>query len=206
LQHNQPAFRKVIQDATGIKLSTAAYPHMIEWSPEMRYWPDDAVEDDIVCRIRAKSTGPGAPQVICFLWSQRFDVLPLYGVGPTRPDPSEIISMEPEPVPLLGVLSPTDENYSGNLMDLIGQATEEPDEDLSWDDSDEEPTVRCATMEEWHEQHNAFFDLLVQTESKPTDEEKADLYADLPEGIGDPHAAIALAYQAAVKRNENRYG
>lgn len=222
LRMHGPSYRGEIQEATGINL-TAKPSQVLDWSGDMVTWAETAVPGDTLCRTTGFREGRGRPPSIYFLWSQRFDVLPKFGVGPVRPDPAEPVELATGGVvgpddlgpllvgdgaPLLGVLSPTDENYSGNLMDMLSQvveedsATDDPDEDLSWDEpEDDEPAPRAVDMAEWHERHNAYFDMLVQTETKPTDEERAELYADLPEGVVDKHATIALAYGAALQRN-----
>lgn len=85
-----PSLRQDIWDGTGINLATTATKHTIAWADRMAYWEDDAMLPDSLCRITGLTTGRGRPPTIYFLWSQRYDVLPKFGVGPAHSDRTKI--------------------------------------------------------------------------------------------------------------------
>lgn len=217
LEVNGPAYRKTITDGTGRTLP--GKQPVMDWSSVMVTWDDTAMPSDTLCKINGPSAGKGRPPTIYFLWSQRFDVLPKFGVGPARPDPAEPVELATggivgpndlgpltvgDDAPLLGVLSPTDENYTGDLAQALAMtyaAEDPPEDDLDWED---EPLPKAPDMETWHAQHAPFFDLMASMESKPTEQEKADLYATLPDGVSDPHAVVALAFRDAAQRYRGR--
>lgn len=152
LQSNGPAYRKTIADATGTNLASNVTPHIRKWKPHMEMWGDDAVPQDTLFNIPAPANGMGRPPVIYFLWSQRYDVSPKFGVGPERPFAT---GGTVEPGALTGVLRPyehviptvevTDSNgwaqqaWALTAEDLTGDGVvatvSDPDEtDLTMDD------------------------------------------------------------------------
>lgn len=114
LANHQPATRQAIWDATGVKLTERATPHTVLCDDSIGDLADNTFLPDTVCRMRGRSapgTGRGGRPVIYFLWDQRYDVRPLFGVGPERPmDPSDS-----ELQTLLGVVMPPP--MYGNLTD-----------------------------------------------------------------------------------------
>lgn len=82
LSENQPALRKDITAATGVNLTANATHHVLSWKPHMEDWEADTLPGDTLMNISAPTTGMGRPSHIYFLWSQRFDLLPLFEVGP----------------------------------------------------------------------------------------------------------------------------
>jgi hypothetical protein len=86
LADNGPANRQDITKATGTKFTERGTPHTLRWEDIADGGPSDIPENTII-RFRGLKTdhGRGAPPTIYALWSQRFDVLPKFGVGPERP-------------------------------------------------------------------------------------------------------------------------
>lgn len=96
LAENRPALRQTITEATGIKFTERGTPHTLRWE-DVDGFADSDVPPSTIVRFRGLGGGKGRGQVVIYaLWSQRYDVLPLFGVGPERPDPE----------PLTGVIRP----------------------------------------------------------------------------------------------------
>ena len=207
LAENRPAYRQTITDATGIRLSEKAKPRMLQWSRLVDVNNDSAHPADTVCYIQDKPTGGrGRPQMIYFLWSQRWDVHPLFGVGPIKPseelatddDDGWAAWPESDPVDNLGQeyldrmtadreLTTEDEEA---IAELLGRSDSEPTDD----------TTQFSTVDEWNEAWAGLFDSLAATESKPSDGWRLALLDSLPEGA-DGNSLIASAYAEAVKRS-----
>lgn len=182
LAENGPNTRQVITEETNVKLTERATPHTVQWDYEdIDPTDDSAYPDDMLFRIRAprREGGRGASPVVYFLWSQRWDIHPLFGVGPLQPTNEESVE----------------------ITDLSSGTVVWPESEWQPEDAMAEPeNVRCATMEEWNDLHAPVFDAMVVSESKPSDEVKALLRDTLPEGeIEGP--AIASAYSNAVLRS-----
>lgn len=121
LSDNGPAYRKTVAEAVG-NLAANASPLVRQWKEHMEIWPDDQLPGDTLMNIQGPkpSGSKGRPQVIYFLWSQRYDVLPSFGVGPSSPttnptlsDPTDA-SGESEPQTLTGVVRPpTEYDWNG---------------------------------------------------------------------------------------------
>lgn len=185
LAANGPTARGDITAATGLNLTKSGYDRTHAWVGPMTYMPDDGFPADAVLRIKGPSNGVGRPPVIFFLWSQRWDVLPKFGVGPVQPD------VLPETVDL-------GQQYLDTVtapMDLTAE-DEVALADLLTGDGD---SVRYATMDEWDDAWSATFDALAAAEAKPSDEVKQRMRDTLPDGA-DGNAAIAIAYRQATLR------
>jgi hypothetical protein len=198
---NGPTLKPKITDDTGIKFTERGSQYVVEWRSALREMPDDNFAPNTLMKINARSEGKrGSPPRIYFLWSQRWDVHPLFGVGPTGPvkpidgdlsgdgdylsadHVARAISLDTESgpahgAPLLGVIHPPE-----------FQSNAEP-----------EPPTRCATMDAWDEMWAPTFDFLASAGGKPSDEQRAEMKATVPEG-SDGNAAIAIAYRDAMKR------
>lgn len=95
LSENGPALKPDIQEATGIKFTERGTPHTFLWDESMDPEDDDAYPASAIMRVQGPpQDGRGRPPMVYFLWSQRWDVHPLFGVGPRR----AIHSMEPREV------------------------------------------------------------------------------------------------------------
>lgn len=88
LAENGPNTRAYITEATDTKFSERGTPHTIRWDDIT----GDTADDDLfpastIIRFKGNKldAGRGAPPTIFALWSQRYDVLPKFGVGPERP-------------------------------------------------------------------------------------------------------------------------
>lgn len=195
LAEHGPTPRADLDAATNLSLTKSGYDRTQAWVGPMTYMADDALPDDAVMRIKGLSSGVGRPPVIYFIWRDRWLVLPKYGVGPTKPDnvpaPIELPDDAMVAAPLLGVIQPP---ISAHPIDPA-YGEELP---IGWPES--EP-ARCATMEEWDRLHAAFFDGMVASESKPTDEQKQMLRDSLPVGA-DGNASLAIAYRSAAQRSD----
>jgi hypothetical protein len=115
LRDNGPALRQTIAEAVG-NLSTSASPHVRKWQEHMEMWADDQISPDTLLSVQATKRGMGRPPMVYFLWSQRYDVRPLFDVGPEPPgiDPTAGHKEVAPPVhkeltevqPLTGVIQP----------------------------------------------------------------------------------------------------
>lgn len=86
LSNNGPALRSTITEGTGVKFSDRGTAHTFIWDDSMLHYSDDSLPQFSIVRMRSVTTpGRGAPPVIYFLWSQRWQVLPKFGVGPIKP-------------------------------------------------------------------------------------------------------------------------
>lgn len=195
LAENGPNTRQAVTDATDTKLTERATPYTVVWDDDIDPTDEEAYPDDTLFRIRALhgGEGRGAPPVVYFLWSQRWDVHPLFGVGP-----------------IFGTVRITDEQSDEDrLASALSPLPEplEPEDDLHpYPESDtvsEETSDRFATLVDWYEAWAPLFDSMVASESKPTDEQKAMLQDSLPESEKDNLAALAVGYQEAVLRSRN---
>lgn len=188
LQLNRPAYRQELMESVAKPLP--GNQPVLDWKSVMATWPDSAVPDDTMCKINGQSTGMGRPPTIYFLWSQRFDVYDLFGVGP-----SERPAMEAtEPEVLLGVIHPP---VTADTVPLERQETQEPE-------PIEEVVPRYATMVEWDERWGPLFDTLAKYDDKPTDEEKQEMILTLPEGSTEPwNVVLARSFQEAKLRSQS---
>lgn len=128
LAENGPATRQTIMEATGHPLTERALPHTVEWDDLIDPSDDGAFPATTIMRLRGVAEGRGAPPVIYFLWSQRFDVRPLFGVGP-----------EKDPAPMLGVVYPVE--VGGVEAHHIEKLSEKQD-----------------TIDAWLDRHSTVFD------------------------------------------------
>lgn len=192
LADNGPASRGQITEASGVKLSERASPHTVVWDEVAGL--DVNYPDDTVCRVRSNPPdggGRGAPPVIYFLWSQRYDVRDKYGVGPERPTDDGPQVVEPAPVDTVRIYDPLEREGTSGEVPGVPPKTVEPE-------PVEPESQRFATLDEWNEHWAGEFKFLAQYGSKPTDEVRAKMVATLPEGV-DPNGALAVAYSTAVR-------
>lgn len=199
LSENGPALKATIESETGVKFTERGTPHTVHWNDSMAASPDDAYLDHTIMRIDSLSTGAaGRPPVIYFLWSQRFDVRPRFGVGPERPAQSNTVTYSPADVAVtVGMHEALAESFDQNPPAAWGE-TDLP----AQSNTDPEPkatVARYATLEEWDEAWASTFDALASAEAKATDAQKEMLRATLPEDA-DANAAIAIAYRQATQR------
>lgn len=188
LADNGPALKSTVAEETGVRFTERGTAHTFLWDEDMADESDDAFPPNAIMRMQGPNDGRGRPPMIYFLWSQRWDVHPLFGVGPKQTRDS----IEAEP-------SVTPENLGIGYLERVTQplALTEEDEAMIADLL----TSRYATMAEWDEAHGPLFDALVSADAKPSDEQKAMLKATLPEGE-DANAAMAIAYRNAVRRSQ----
>lgn len=180
LKRNQPAYRQVIWDETNINL-TAHKSMVLDWTTDMVHWSDGQMPDDQLCRMRGPATGPGAPPSIYFLWSQRFDVHALHGVGPVG---------RPETEPILGVVHPP-----APMSEMS-----EPRSDVT-DGTVESPHTRFLTLDDWHAAWDPLLESLAPYDAKPSDDEMTRMVATMPAAVtDDPKAIIAVSYSAARRK------
>jgi hypothetical protein len=211
LAEHGPTFRQDIWDATGLNLAQAGHNQVRKWVGPMAFWPDNALSPDAVLSIQSLGTGKGRPPVIYFLWKQRYDVRPKYGVGPERPADGEDGSA------LLGVVQPepTEDRGFNYVSDTFADATwpegtpadgkpviwndlpddfPDPDGPTIWDDlpepADEE--VPPYNVEDWKLQHAEVLRLAGQG-MKPTPEQFALLRSTHPDGPEAANIAVAMA-------------
>lgn len=182
LSDNGPAIKGDIQEATGIKFTERGTPYTVEWTSSLAQEPDDRFAPNTLMKINLKPDGRGAPPKVYFLWSQRWDVQPKFGVGPIKPDDWEESTHPVEPV----------DNFGDWSMDELVECQS--------DGASDEPS-RFATVEEWNDANAAWFDAMVSAESRPTVEQKQALLDTLPHGVVDGNGLIASAYADAVKRS-----
>lgn len=203
LSDNGPATRAHITEQTGVKFSERGTPHTFVWDDSMVDDPDDALPPNAIMRMRgAPNPGRGAPPVIFFLWSQRWDVHPLFGVGPVKPDNMPVAldddnldTWAPEPNPVH-----TMEPQQTWLTDSSGKSRPVVRVPLRDEWEMEDQPVRFATIGEWDAYYAPTFDALVSADVKPSDEQKQTMRDTLPEGA-DANAALAIAYRNAVLRS-----
>lgn len=187
LAENGPELKPVIAEETGIKFSERGTPHTFLWDESMADDPDDALPPNAICRIQGPpNEGRGRPPMVYFLWSQRYDVHPLFGVGPIKPEPSDDLGQRYFDT----VTAPIDltEEDEAVIDDLLGNSVH---------------SQRCGSITQWDDLHAPLFDAMVAADSKPTDEQKQTLRDTLPDGA-EPNAAIAMAYRAAVQRAQGQ--
>lgn len=183
LAEHGPSLRQDVWDGTGLNLATGAMKNVITWKGPMTMWADGAVLPTTVCRIQGLSEARGRPPTVYFLWSQRWDVHPLFGVGPIKPEPSDLDAFG---LPANEWDEPTDEPEPSGVY--VG-ATAVP----------ELPTTHLATMDEWNERWHNTMRSIAASGIKPDDELKQQMIETLPESV-DPGPALALAYSAAARQ------
>src|SRR3990167_9510519 len=169
LAEHGPTTRGDLDAATGLNLTKSGYDRTHAWVRPMTYMAGGSFPDDAVMRIKGPSNGVGRPPVVYFLWSQRWDVHPLFGVGPVKPENAPAISI------------PTDGAMRGTA-DLTGLTFDEAQEVIYCPSDDEIPVtvntlqemfdgpepdgpVRYGTMAEWDEAWSGLFDSLAATEA-----------------------------------------
>lgn len=140
LAENGPATRQTIAEATGVKFNERGTPHTVKWVEGEAGL--DFVAPDTITRFLGlkKESGRGAPPTIYALWSQRYEVLPKFGVGPERPDPDSQ-SNESEPEALTGVIRPPLSSYP--IDEEYGEEQPLPL------DPEEPKSIISETPEEW---------------------------------------------------------
>ncbi len=121
LAENGPATRQTITDATDVKFTERGTPHTVLWD-DLRGADVDVPPGTIVRFKGVRPQGRGAGPAIYALWSQRFDVLPLFGVGPNIRDAA------PEPAAMTGVLGPTDHNFEDVYGSVAAEGVAPSDE------------------------------------------------------------------------------
>lgn len=187
LSLNGPTLKPDIVEATGVKFNERGTAYTVEWSPSLSQAPDDQFAPNTIMKISSRRVGQGrgAPPKVYFLWSQRWDVHPLFGVGPVKSE-SEVPALNLLLIPgpdEYGVMPPGDaERFDAEIAEALSQPT------------------RFATMGEWDAYYAPTFDALVSAETKPSDEQKQTMRDTLPEGT-DANAALAIAYRNAVLRS-----
>lgn len=136
LAENGPNTRQHITDATGVKFTERGTPHTVLWDKDIA---DNQFPPSTIVRFAGRKPpggGRGSPPTIYALWSQRFQVNPLFGVGPT----------DAEPQAMTGVIRPPESSHP--IDPEFGQ--EEP---INWDalDLQAEGIVQTVTEtpEEW---------------------------------------------------------
>lgn len=206
LSLNGPALKSDIVEATGIKFTERGTPYTVEWSTSLSEAPDDQFAPNTIMKIGSRAEGRGAPPKVYFLWSQRWDVHPLFGVGPLKPKTvvdyvNEIGEVGFDPEPLTGVVKPpvvSPHALAPGPWEEPPLALDEPVPQAEW--AEPEPPTRYATIEEWDEAWAPTFDIFVANGHKPTDEWKQAFRDTLPAGA-DLNAAIAIAHRQAVERS-----
>lgn len=170
---------------------------VLDWTSVMATWPDDAVPDDTLCKINGISTGQGRPPTVYFLWRHRFDVYGGFGVGPSERPEVETTKAET----MLGVVHPPTNPVTFGTPWDEPMATVEESQSIESEPT-EETTLRYATMEEWYARWNPLFDILAAHDDKPSEGEKEEMLATLPEDTGGEPANTILArsfYEAKVR-------
>lgn len=188
LASHGPTPKPQIHKDTGIKFTEAGGRYTVEWHSALEGVPEDHFAPNTIMKINADPEGKrGAPPKIYFLWSQRYDVRPLFGVGPS--EPTDLGAAYYEKMTTPRELTETDQSVIRDLLDRT-----EPDVSGL--------TGRFDTMAEWDEHWAPTFDAIASAERKWTDEEKQAFRDTCPEGE-DANAAVAIAHRAAVQRLAN---
>lgn len=193
LAENGPTARGALNTITGLNLTKSGYDRTHAWVGPMTYMPDDAFPADAVLRIKGLSNGVGRPPVIFFLWSQRWDVRPKFGAGPTKP--------ENLPAPVDGShlhQSDLTHDEAGGLEPVHEWLLESP-ADNTPDDAVTD-SLRYASMDEWNEAWSPSLRVLAADGVKPSDEVKQRMLASLPVGQ-EGQTTIAMAYSAAARQS-----
>ena len=234
LSENGPAHKSTIVEATGVKFTERGMTQTFMWDDAMVNDADDALPADALMRIQGppKNTA-GRPPMVYFLWSQRYEVYPLFGVGPLRPDPA---AQSNEPQAMTGVIMPISPVIESGRYETVPTSSHpidpaygeeltlstvvdslmerpmnhtpfynecEPDLGASERDMALDQPERYATLAEWDAAWEPFMDRLVANDAKPTDGEKEELIATLPEEA-EPNAALAIAHRNAVLRSREQ--
>jgi hypothetical protein len=110
LKENGPAPRQEVADGANTPLTKRAMELVTNWIPLCEAVEDGTYTDDDLFRVDEQPNGAGRPRAIYFLWGQRYEVRPLFGVGPERPDAETDTETDAEtgtePETLLGVVLP----------------------------------------------------------------------------------------------------
>lgn len=148
LDKNGPNTRQHIIDATGVKFTEAGTPHTILWKHGDSV-SDDRVPANTIVRFKCykgPNEGRGAAPTVYALWSQRYDVLPKFGVGPEKPSDLEALGrpgwgytdVEPQATePLLGIVTPPDGEHPPTWDDLVAGAKPWPEQSFDFAVMDE---------------------------------------------------------------------
>jgi hypothetical protein len=98
LVDNGPTIRQDIAEATKTKFTERGTPHTLRWE-DIEDGDGADIPENTIIRFKGikEDGGRGAPPTIYALWSQRYEVLPKFGVGPER---------SPGTDTLLGVITP----------------------------------------------------------------------------------------------------
>lgn len=192
LAANGPSLKPDIHKATGIKFTERGGQHTVDWHTALEDAADNHFAANTIMKINALPEGKrGAPRRIYFLWSQRYDVRPKFGVGPERPDTVEV---DVYGEPAQGTVFYFRETPTAVVDRLSDLGSPPPPETHS------NEIQRYATMAEWDEAWADTFDFLATYEAKPTDEQKQEMRDTCPEGA-DANAAMAIAHRAAKQRS-----
>lgn len=185
LSENGPSLRQEIQDETGTKFTERATPYTIMWDDGMAAYSDDHFAADTIVRMRSvrNADGRAGTQTAYFLWCQRFDVYPRFGVGPRG-------QIAPA---LLGVIHPP---VTADTVPLEHQEIRNPQPEV------EATYIRYPTMDDWYAQWVPFCEQLAKYDAVPTAEEKEEMLGTLPEDTdGEPAGTIlARTYAEAKER------
>lgn len=185
LAENGPALKQTVAEETGVKFTERGTPHTFLWDEAMADDPDDALPPNVIIRMQGPAAEHrGRPPMIYFLWSQRFDVHPLFGVGPVRSDDLDLGDADSFEEPVPQAQWAQDEQETETLLGVIQPEPTAPE--------------RFATMEEWNAAYEPLFDDLVASGVQPTEDVKQLLRDTLPEGV-DANTTLAVAYQEAVR-------
>lgn len=183
LAANGPELKPIIAEETGIKFSERGTPHTFLWDESMEDDPDDALPPNAIVRMQAPAReGRGRPPMIYFLWSQRFDVHPRFGVGPIKSEPTD------------------ETDLTGLTHAEAMEATYGPSEADEIVSIEPEPlTDRFPTLDEWNDAWTPTLQTLASSGAKPPDEMKQRMLDTVPVGE-DPPSTLALAFSRAVQQ------
>lgn len=201
LKTNGPARRKTIAEAVGL-LTGEVPPYADSLGMSMEQLSLAAYPDDSMLRLSVENEhGHGRPSDVYFLWSQRFDVHPLFGVGPINPamvhEPKldEIDGFTDDDLP--------DENEMLRRANFLNPIKLH-DVDISSLDQEimDELTkpLRYATVDEWKEQWGPSLLSIAQTGMKPSEEVKQAMLDSLPPDADGP-STLAIAFSQAVQQS-----
>jgi hypothetical protein len=141
LTDNGPNTRQHITEATGTKLTERATPHTVLWEPRLET-EGDAIPPNTLTRFNTirDDGSKGRPPVVYALWSQRYEVRDLFGVGPIRPAADETDTLdeilakqwdEAQTVRLMVPDELTEPSDDGTLDDEIRELLTHPVEPLT---------------------------------------------------------------------------
>lgn len=210
LGKNGPSLRNAVYKGTMKQLSSPASKRVLAWTKSMDTWDEEDVPSDVVCRIQcnAQQFAKGRPPTVFFLWSQRYDVYPIFRVGPIKYEYSASESSKEWGTLLnsggmiTGMVTGTATDPLKSLRRWIDGAFPEPEDTTTVQANElvDQPN-RCETIEEWDAMHGALFDSIVGAApgTKLTDDQKKLLRGTCPLGL-DPNASIAIANRKAAAR------